>query len=94
VDVFDMEDRWWTMEDPGYTVFCLFYAGLNVLLIGFTVWGMGRNRKVVGWSMMIGFILVRTLFLASVESPEPRYVLECYPIIFVFAAAAISKVRN
>jgi hypothetical protein len=24
------------------------------------------------------------------ENPEPRYVLECFPVIFVFAAAALS----
>ncbi len=32
------------------------------------------------------YCVVRTLYLSRVETPEPRYVLECFPAVFVFAA--------
>jgi hypothetical protein len=32
------------------------------------------------------FCIVRTGYLVTVETPEPRYVLECFPALFAFAA--------
>jgi hypothetical protein len=35
------------------------------------------------------YLLLRTAFLTTVEAPEPRYVLVCFPIILALAAVAI-----
>jgi len=32
-------------------------------------------------------VMLRSLFLGTLENPEPRYTLECYPALIVFAAA-------
>jgi Dolichyl-phosphate-mannose-protein mannosyltransferase len=32
------------------------------------------------------YCIVRTFYLTQVETTEPRYVLECFPVIFIFAA--------
>jgi len=32
---------------------------------------------------------VRTAFLTSLETPEPRYVLECFPALIALAAAGL-----
>jgi hypothetical protein len=37
------------------------------------------------------FVLLRTAFLTTIETPEPRYVLECYPILLAFAATLFTK---
>jgi hypothetical protein len=37
---------------------------------------------------LIGFIVLRTLFLSSLENPEPRYVLECFPVVLALAGCA------
>jgi len=34
----------------------------------------------------VGYMLVRTAFLTTVEAPEPRYVVTCYPVILALAA--------
>jgi hypothetical protein len=34
------------------------------------------------------FVVLRTLFLSTVETPEPRYVLECFPAILAVGALA------
>jgi hypothetical protein len=40
-----------------------------------------------GFGVLILFIAVRSLFLGSLENPEPRYTLECYPAVIVLATA-------
>jgi hypothetical protein len=40
--------------------------------------------------MLGGYLLLRCLLLATMENPEPRYTLECFPILIVAAAAAIA----
>jgi hypothetical protein len=32
------------------------------------------------------FLALRSLFLGTLENPEPRYTLECYPVVIVAAA--------
>ena len=33
------------------------------------------------------FILVRTVFFVNlIEAPEPRYMVECFPVVIAFAA--------
>ena len=45
-------------------------------------------------ALLIVFILVRTAFFASfVETPEPRYVLECFPAVIALAAQVFVRAR-
>ena len=69
-------------------------AGLflvNVLYVALAIWGAlrlwrsGTNaRAAVG--LLVAFILVRTAFLTTLETPEPRYVLVCFPAVIALAA--------
>jgi hypothetical protein len=36
--------------------------------------------------LLVAFIVVRTVFLSTVETPEPRYVLECFPALLALGA--------
>jgi hypothetical protein len=61
--------------------FALFSAGLISFiwwrpLRGWLVFRLGIARVFV-----IGFVLLRSFFLSSLENPEPRYVLECFPVV-------------
>jgi hypothetical protein len=38
-------------------------------------------------ALLVLFIVIRSLFLGTLENPEPRYTLEGYPAIIVCAAA-------
>ena len=40
---------------------------------------------------MVAYIVVRSLLLSTLEAPEPRYTLECFPMIIAFAAAALAS---
>jgi len=41
--------------------------------------------------MLAVFVLLRTAFLTTVETPEPRYVLECYPVLLALGATLFGK---
>ncbi len=54
---------------------------------------MARGRP--GVALLIVFILVRTAFFASfIETPEPRYVLECFPAVLALAAQAFRRAAS
>jgi hypothetical protein len=41
-------------------------------------------------ALLAAFILLRTAFLTTLETPEPRYVLMCYPALLALAAHVFS----
>jgi hypothetical protein len=41
------------------------------------LWGIG---------LLVAYLLVRTAFLTTVEAPEPRYVVSCYPAVLALIA--------
>jgi hypothetical protein len=64
---------------------------LNVAYIALALWGMaGLWRRARGARgaivLLVFFILLRTAFLTTLETPEPRYVLVCYPALLALAA--------
>jgi len=40
---------------------------------------------------VIAFIVLRTAFLTTLETPEPRYVLECFPAVIALGALAFAR---
>ena len=43
---------------------------------------------------LLYFLLLRSLFLGTLENPEPRYTLECYPVVIVAAAVFLIGKSN
>jgi hypothetical protein len=43
---------------------------------------------------MVGLIALRSLLLATLEAPEPRYTLECFPVLIVLAAVGFTGCRK
>jgi hypothetical protein len=39
-----------------------------------------------GLALVLAYLFVRTAFLTTVEAPEPRYVVTCYPAVLALAA--------
>ena len=46
-------------------------------------------RKIDYAGMLGGFAVVRTVIVTALTYPEPRYVLQCYPVVVVFAALGL-----
>jgi 4-amino-4-deoxy-L-arabinose transferase-like glycosyltransferase len=81
----------------------LLCVGAATLVLGWLLWcgakgsraahrglSLARALNAQYWGLLLAFILVRSLFLGTLENPEPRYTLECYPVILVFAGAVVS----
>jgi hypothetical protein len=87
--VFPLVQSWQDDKvDQGVTVgFFL----LNIAYVGFAIAGairLWRRSAAVrpALAMMILFVVLRTAFLTTIETPEPRYVLVCFPIVLALAA--------
>ena len=67
---------------------------LNILYVALGVWGAVKMWR---WSagsrlavaVIILFVILRTAFLTTLETPEPRYVLECFPALIALGAVAL-----
>jgi 4-amino-4-deoxy-L-arabinose transferase-like glycosyltransferase len=87
-------ERWWEYHtDPADFTKALAYGTLNLLYVAVAIWGMFRRRTRYA-GMLIGFVVIRSLFLGTLENPEPRYTLEMFPVILVFAAAALDPSKT
>jgi len=91
-ELLDVETRWWEFsQHEKESWFALFWAGLNCFYIVAALRGWQVSRLGIAGVFVIGFVLLRSLFLSSLENPEPRYVLECFPVVLALAGAAFTR---
>ena len=79
---------WWVYEHhDDETRFSWAYAGLNALylLLGFA----GLCLRPRFWPWMLAYMVLRSALLLTIEAPEARYTLECFPMLFVLGGIAI-----
>ncbi len=79
----------------GYLYVALALGGIYV------VWRAGRTGlgassaqdmpNLWGVALLLAYLLVRTAFLTTIESPEPRYVVTCYPAMLALAALICAR---
>jgi hypothetical protein len=85
----DIEVRWWQYQHhPAETIFSWAYAALNLAYLLLAAWGVKKRVPFSG--VMVAYIAIRCLLLLTLETPEPRYTLECFPMIFILAGAALA----
>jgi hypothetical protein len=64
---------------------------LNLAYIVGALLALVRRPSGIRWAgLLIGFLLLRSAFLGTLENPEPRYTLECYPAIVVLASSLLA----
>ncbi len=89
-EAFYLDISWWLWgEHPGQTIVSVLLGLINLGYMGLAVWAFLRGRVPLAW-MLGGYLLLRCLLLGTMENAEPRYTLECFPILIVAAAAAIA----
>ncbi len=83
----------WEDDRPDFlATLSMVCANLIYVALAFVGAWIARGRP--GWALLIVFILVRTAFFTTfVETPEPRYVLECFPAVIALAAQVFSPRR-
>jgi hypothetical protein len=91
---FKLDVAWWRWSDhPGQTLWAILLGVINLFYLSAAAWAFLRGR--VPWAWMLGgYLLLRCLLLGAMENPEPRYTLECFPILIVAAAAILARPRR
>jgi hypothetical protein len=86
-------------DRPDFRASLLLFA-LGIVYVGLALAGAVRifaRRREFGaaqlWpaALLVLFCILRTAYLTRIETPEPRYVLECFPAVFALAARLWAK---
>ena len=89
-EILPSDTRWWEFNDePKWSVLAVFLGLISLFYCLCGLVGWLRVRPLAGSGPLLLFVVVRSAFLGTLENPEPRYTLELYPILIVFAAAAL-----
>ena len=88
-----LDAHWWRFRSDrrdsliGIALGCINLAYVVAALIGLV------SKRVPYVGLFLLWIALRCAFLATLENPEPRYTLECWPIVCVLAAANLGRDR-
>ena len=92
---------WWVVRShPWKSAEEIAYALLNAAYLALAVVGLVRWRR-RGWDghaaiayAMLGFVALRCALLLTLDNSEPRYTLECFPVVILLAAIALLPRRT
>src|SRR5258708_22907218 len=86
------DPRWWEFNDDGrWLAVSIIFGLVNVVYVGMAAAGLMRAREIFGVGLFVLFLLLRSLFLGTLEDPEPRYTLECSPVVILMASAGFIR---
>lgn len=88
-ELFPADPRWWEFnDDPRWLAVSLGFGALNLIYVAMAGTGLVRERPGfgIGIGLIVLFVALRSVFLGTLENPEPRYTLECYPSIVLLGA--------
>lgn len=82
------DPRWWEFNDePVWLTVSIVLGVVDLFYVIAGVFGLISYRYLQGIRLLFMFLLLRSVFLGTLENPEPRYTLECYPVVIIAAAA-------
>jgi hypothetical protein len=91
-ELFPSDPRWWEFnDDRRWLTVSLAFGLINLFYVAMAGVGLVRSREFFGIGLFVLFLTVRSLFLGTLENPEPRYTLECYPAVIILAAACFHR---
>lgn len=81
-------------DDPEGFVATLILEAIGIIYLALAVGGTVKilakrlltTPQIWCVTFLIAFCILRTAFLTHIETPEPRYVLECFPVVYVLGA--------
>jgi hypothetical protein len=89
------DPHWWTFSDDArWLAVSILFGVINLAYVVAAALGLFRIRKIPAAFLLISFAVLRSLFLGTLENPEPRYTLECYPVVILLASALFMNKSN
>ena len=87
-ELLPLDTHWWRWhDDPHDSAWSIALGVLNLFYVLAALVGVLRGPRYL--SLLLLFVLIRTAFLSWMPNPEPRYVLECFPVLLATAAVGI-----
>ena len=84
------DSRWYEFDDDTrWIVLAVGFGVLNLLYILAATAGLLRGSPIAWVGLGLSYIVLRSLFLGTLENPETRYTLECFPAVIVMASALL-----
>jgi 4-amino-4-deoxy-L-arabinose transferase-like glycosyltransferase len=84
---------WKSAEEIAYALWNAAYLALAV--VGLVLWRRrGRDGRAAVAYAMVGFVALRCVLLLTLDNSEPRYTLECYPVVILLASFGVAKLRR
>lgn len=91
-ELFPSDPRWWEFnDDRRWLTVSLIFGAINLAYVAMALAGLIRAREFLGIGLLVVFVVLRSAFLGTLENPEPRYTLECYPALIIVASAVIHR---
>ncbi|HET9182499.1 MAG TPA: glycosyltransferase family 39 protein [Candidatus Angelobacter sp.] len=88
-EMLPVDTYWWRFsEHEEESFFALLWAALNLFYLVAALRGWVEWRLGICAVPLIAYMLMRSVLLGVMPNPEPRYVLECFPIVLALAAGA------
>jgi hypothetical protein len=88
VENLNIDFDWWVYSHHyAETRFSWAYAGLNAAYLLLAVTGLFFRPRY--WPWMLLYFVMRSAMLTTIEAPEARYTLECFPMVFALGGVGI-----
>jgi len=88
VENLNIDLDWWVYSHHNAeTRFSGAYAALNAAYLLLALVGLCFRPKY--WPWMVLYFVLRSALLATIEAPEARYTLECFPMVFALGGIGI-----
>jgi 4-amino-4-deoxy-L-arabinose transferase-like glycosyltransferase len=86
------DPRWWEFNDDRVLLaLSLGFGLINLVYVLLAGAGLARSHAFFGIGLFVFFLVLRSVFLGTLENPEPRYTLECYPGVIFMASALFHR---
>jgi hypothetical protein len=88
VENLNIDLDWWVYSHHyAETRFSWAYAGLNAAYLLMALAGLCFRPRY--WPWMLLYFVMRSAMLSTIEAPEARYTLECFPMVFALGGVGI-----
>ncbi len=88
--ILPVASHWWDWHShPWQSLFAIAYALLNLSLLLLALDGARRLPGGLA-ATALAYVALRCVLLLTIENAEPRYTLECFPVVLLAAGAALA----